>query len=224
MKIPKLTLVTTNLLLLLPLVAGLILWNQIPDRVATHFDINGQPNGWSGRFVGIVGIPLILLFVQLLYQGVILIAMKVTTEKVKIIPIIAEIALWIMSVFLLLAEGMVLFSALGNSSVATMCSSVSKIGLYWPMIVGAIFTVIGNYLPKCRQNPWIGIKVPWTLADKDNWAYTHRLGGWIWTVGGLLVILFAFLEWTWVWITVEGLMVLIPIVASYLYSRRKRAK
>lgn len=217
MKIPKLTLVATNLLILLPIAAGLILWDQIPDRVPIHFDINGHPNGWGGKFFGIIGIPLILLAVQLLYQVTILITTKLASEKVKLSPMITEIALWLMPVILLLAEGAVLFSALGNSGAA-------EIGRYVCLIPGAVITVVGNYLPKCRQNPYVGIKVPWTLADKDNWAYTHRVGGWVWTIGGLLGMLFTFLDWIVALVSVIALAVIIPIIASYLYSRRKRAK
>lgn len=51
-------------------------------------------------------------------------------------------------------------------------------------IVGLLFILIGNYMPKCKQNYTTGIKVPWTLHSQENWNRTHRLAGWVWIIGG----------------------------------------
>ena len=217
MKISKLTLVTTNLLLLLPLVAGLILWNQIPDRVPIHFDIHGHPDGWGEKAFAIIGFPLMMLVIQLMTQGIIVSAMKSDKRTKGLNSKIIEVPLWVISAVLMVAEGAVLFAAMGKSVEGV-------VGIVLPMLLGAMFVAIGNYLPKCKQNNIVGIRIPWTLADEDNWVYTHRLGGWSWTIGGLLMMLFAFLKWIVGLIVVFVLMNLIPIVASYLYSRRKRAK
>ena len=61
------------------------------------------------------------------------------------------------------------------------------------MIVGIVFVVSGNYLPKSRQNYTIGIKLPWTLADVDNWNKTHRLAGALWIAAGIFVLVRPFL-------------------------------
>jgi uncharacterized membrane protein len=56
------------------------------------------------------------------------------------------------------------------------------------LLMGAMFVVIGNYLPKCKQNHTIGIRVKWTLEDEENWNATHRVGGRIWVAGGVLLL------------------------------------
>ena len=58
-------------------------------------------------------------------------------------------------------------------------------------LIGVLFIFIGNYLPKLRQNYTVGIKLPWTLADEDNWARTHRLGGKLFVACGLLTLVIA---------------------------------
>ena len=52
-----------------------------------------------------------------------------------------------------------------------------------------MYIVVGNYLPKCRQNYTVGIKVPWTLNSEENWDRTHRFSGKLWIIGGLVLVI-----------------------------------
>lgn len=58
-----------------------------------------------------------------------------------------------------------------------------------PASLGLLFLVIGNYMPKMKQNPTLGIRLPWTLANEENWNRTHRLGGKVWVAGSLVLLL-----------------------------------
>ena len=49
--------------------------------------------------------------------------------------------------------------------------------------------IIGNYLPKVKQNNTIGIRVVWTLQDEENWSATHRFSGKLWVASGVLCML-----------------------------------
>ncbi len=60
----KKTLIITSLLTLLPIVVGLLLWDRLPERFATHWGIDGQPDGWSSISIAVFGMPLIMLAVQ----------------------------------------------------------------------------------------------------------------------------------------------------------------
>lgn len=85
--------------------------------------------------------------------------------------------------------------------------------------------LMGNYLPKCKQNLTLGIKIKWTLESKENWSATHRFGGRVWVAGGLLLMLTMFIP-SW---TVQGVLMLVllliamlcPAVYSYGYYRRQ---
>ena len=88
-------------------------------------------------------------------------------------------------------------------------------------ILGGGFIIIGNYLPKIKQNYYLGIKLPWTYASEDIWNKTHRLGGKVWFVGGILLLLNAMLKIKYVEIVIFLAMILIPTVYSYLYSRKE---
>jgi len=89
-----------------------------------------------------------------------------------------------------------------------------------PVLMGVLFVIIGNYLPKCKQNYTIGIKIPWTLNNEENWNKTHRFAGWLWTACGLLVILTGFIGGFWLFMIVTLLMVFAPIIYSYLLHRK----
>ena len=80
--------------------------------------------------------------------------------------------------------------------------------------------MVGNYLPKCRQNYTVGIKIPWTLHDEENWNHTHRMAGYLWIFGGLLMIANIFLKWDWLVFAVVMVAVVVPTIYSYLYYRK----
>lgn len=64
----KTTLILTTLISLFPMVIGLLLWNRMPDTIATHFGTNNVPNGWSSKTMAVIGIPLFLAALQSFYR------------------------------------------------------------------------------------------------------------------------------------------------------------
>lgn len=192
-----------------PMIIGLLLWNQLPDTIATHFDFQGTPNGWSSKGFAVFGLPLFLLGIHVLCAVV----TAADPRRQNIHDKLYRLVLWICPLISLLACCSVYLYALGTHVDVTTISGC---------LIGVLFIIIGNYLPKCRQNYTIGIKLPWTLASEDNWNHTHRLAGWLWIAGGvilLLGILFGFLR-SWILLPIVLVMVLIPTVYSYFYYRK----
>ena len=123
---------------------------------------------------------------------------------------------WIAPVISLFGSGSTYASALGQPL------RIDRLAL---LLLGIVFAIVGNYLPKCRQNYTIGIKIVWTLSDEENWNATHRLAGKLWMIGGLLLMLCAFLPGTvfpWMLPVVLGIMVGVPIIYSWWFSQRKK--
>jgi uncharacterized membrane protein len=90
-----------------------------------------------------------------------------------------------------------------------------------PVLMGVLFVVIGNYLPKTKQSYTMGIKLPWTLASEENWNRTHRLAGFLWVLGGIYFIVVSFIGWSVpAFVIPLAVMVLLPIVYSYLLYRK----
>ena len=125
------------------------------------------------------------------------------------------LVLWICPVMSLLIGSLVYATALGyNISVE----------IIMPLVLGAMFIIIGNYMPKCKQNYSIGIKVPWALESEDNWNKTHRFAGIIWVVGGVLVMATAFLGSFYVMLPITLIMAFAPMIYSYCYYKKNGSK
>ena len=93
------------------------------------------------------------------------------------------------------------------------------------LLIGLLFIIIGNYMPKCKQNYTIGIKVTWALANEEYWNATHRFGGKVWVIGGFLLMACAFLPEaviSWASILILPVIALLPVVYSYVYYRKQQ--
>ena len=80
---------------------------------------------------------------------------------------------------------------------------------------------IGNYMPKIRRNYTIGISLPWTLDNNDNWIRTHRLAGKMWVIGGVLLFVNAFIQIAvdLVVLLIFGIVIVVPMIYSYWLAR-----
>lgn len=94
------------------------------------------------------------------------------------------ISIWALPFASLLLVPITLFIALGASV------PIVTIGT---LLVGTLFVVMGNYLPKTRQNYVMGIKLPWTFSDTENWNKTNRLAGYVMMAGGMVVLIGGFI-------------------------------
>jgi uncharacterized membrane protein len=93
--------------------------------------------------------------------------------------------------------------------------------------VGVMFVLIGNVLPKSRPGFFVGIRTPWTITDTDNWIATHRLGGKLMMLAGIVMIiapLSPIPAGASVLLTIGAILVaaLVPIVYSWYFWHRKK--
>lgn len=206
----KWKMIVSSIIILLPIIAGLLLWNKLPERFETHWDFSGNADGWSSRGMAVFGLPLVLLAVQWICVFVTFQDPKNKNRNHKVMGLM----FWIVPVVSILGGVVIYLNALGIA-----CSS-SRIGFG---LLGALFIVIGNYMPKCSQNHTIGIKIPWTLASEANWNATHRLAGRLWMIGGVIMLAGIFLPMVhqpWLLAIVVAMMVAVPLVYSYLFYRK----
>lgn len=207
MKNYKKTLIFTGIITLMPIIAGLILWDQLPERMATHFASDGMANGWSHKGFVVFGLPIFLVVMQVLGMGVTLADPKKNNINEKLIDLI----LWLIPVISIVAHLHIYAFSLGYQA---------NVSTYITIFLGVVFIVIGNYLPKCRQNYTMGIKLPWTLDDEDNWNHTHRLAGYLWILCGFAMIVNAFTNYDWLMAVIIAVAGFVPTGYSYLYYRK----
>lgn len=210
----KKKLILTSIVILLPIIIGLILWNKLPDKLPTHWNAEGVVDGWSSKMFAVIGLPGFLFAIH----WVCVLASSADPKKQNIEGKVLNIVFWVCPIISVLGAGLIYGTALG------MEFKVDKIIL---ALVGIMFIVIGNYLPKYKQSYTVGIKLPWTLSDEDNWNRTHRLGGKLWVVCGLVVILSMFLPNKFmvaIFLSVVAVAVFVPSVYSYLIFREKEKR
>ena len=209
MKVSKKMLVLTTLVCLLPIAAGIILYPQLPEQMATHWGFDNEPNGWSSKAFAVFGLPGLIAALNLVLP----LALKADPKNANMSPVLFNVCLWIMPVVSVLCSAMTLGYALGYDV------DIAKV---IPVFIGVVFIVIGNYLPKTKQSYTMGIKLPWTLNSEENWNRTHRLGGFLWVLGGAAFIVLSIFRWwnLYVFFAILFVMVIVPSVYSYLLYRR----
>lgn len=206
----RLNLILSSLAILLPMAAGLIFRDRLPDILPRHWDIYGQPDGYSSKCFVIFVLPLIMLAAHWLCILVTAADRKNSDQNKKVYNMI----LWIMP---LLTNALAVFLYAVNSGREPSMSITL-------IVIALTFIIIGNYLPKCRQNYTIGIKVKWALANEENWNATHRFAGRVWVIGGIVLLLCALLPEKFAMAAMFAAIIslaVIPTVYSLLYYKKQ---
>ena len=205
LKANKKTLIITSIITILPIFVGLFFWNRLPDVMATHFGIDNTANGFSSKTFAVFGLPLFCLIIEW-------VAAFVTSHdprKKNISPKMFTLVLWIVPIISIFCAVIMYPANLGYELDITLFAEI---------FMGLLFVILGNFLPKARQNYTIGIKIPWTLDNENNWNRTHRLAGYLWMACGMFFIIMALIglgRTPWI-LGIFGLMVLIPCIYSYV--------
>ena len=207
----KKQLMISSIIILLPAFAGLIIWDKLPEYITTHWGMSGEANGWSGRVAAVFGLPLVMLAAHWLCIWSTARDPRNKDQSSKVFRMV----MWIFPLVSLIACGIIYAAALGCTVRIDMASRI---------FLGIMFVILGNYMPKCKQNFTIGIKVKWALRNEENWNKTHRLAGRLWVAGGvfLLATMFEPLEsFMYVYVAVILLLALVPMLYSYIYYRKQ---
>lgn len=203
----KKTLFITCAVILLPIIAGLLLWDRLPDRIPTHWGIGGEVDGWSGKGFAVFAMPLMMLGIQLLCFFVTASDPKRGNIRRKYLSMV----LWIIPVLSVMTSCI---------SYAVALGAQIRVEQVIPGFIGLMFVIIGNYMPKFQQSYTMGIRLPWTLSSEENWNRTHRFGGKIWALGGIGVLFCTLMGWGMASIVILAVVVIVPTVYSYVLYRK----
>jgi immunity protein, SdpI family len=160
----------------------LAVYDRLPDRVATHFGAHG-PDGWSSRAVAAWMIPAVALLVWALMRFLPLIDPH--RENYRPFRWAYDSVVFGVVTVMVVIHGTLLANALGWPV---------PVELVVAFMVGALITLIGAVLPYARPTWFFGIRTPWTLSSDEVWARTHRLGGRLVMVAGVLIMTLGFLR------------------------------
>jgi len=186
------------------------LYDLMPDPVPTHWNIRGEADGFTAKPWGAYITSLMTAGIYLLFLVLPLISPKgFRMENFAKVWDIIKVIFVVM---------MLLINIAASLSASGLPFSMEKM---IPILVGAMFILLGNYFGKVTKNYFVGIRTPWTLSNDEVWLHTHRLGGKLFVAGGFLLIIESLLVLPSVFPIVTILMVAgVPIVYSYVIYRR----
>ncbi|MCD8103799.1 MAG: SdpI family protein [Lachnospiraceae bacterium] len=200
----------TGAVTVLPMLVGVLFWSRLPERMPIHFGVSGEVDGYSSRTFAVLGLPLFLLAMHLFCSFVTLLDPRQKNISSKMLTLV----FWICPLVSWFCAVLVYSTALGIQMDVLKAVDI---------FMAVLFIALGNYMPKCRQNYTVGIKLPWTLADPENWNRTHRVGGWLFVLAGLFWLLDIFIGVIWIPLAATILAALIPCVYSLgLYLKKQK--
>jgi len=197
---------TTTIVVLLMIVAatlaGLLLWNRLPEQMASHWNINDQVDGYMSKFWGVFMMPLITLGMFVLF----LVIPSIDPLKANIAQFREAFNLFIvlMVAFMLYIYGLTLAWSLGYTGLRMSSSMLPAIGL--------LLIFIGFMLRQAKRNFFIGIRTPWTLSSDRVWNKTHQIGSTLFIVAGALAVIGSFFGGT-----TAFWMLMVPIFGSTIF-------
>jgi len=150
-------------------------WNRLPVRIPIHFGLDGRPDGWGGRFEGLVLLPLIAMGVYALLR----VAPRFDPGRANYADFAASYATIRLAVLALLG-------VVYGFMIQSYYDHAIQSSRWMPVLLGGLFVVLGNVMGKLRPNWLVGVRTPWTLSSKLSWNRTHRLAGWLMVSAGLV--------------------------------------
>lgn len=193
----------TSILILLPLLAGLLSWNKHASSIAFSVDLNFMTVDFSDKFMGVIVMPLAVLFFHLL------LAIQLSKSPSRkaigkmytlIICVDPLISIWISYIIYPYILGIKI-----DPSLLT------------DLLVGVFLITGGNYYPKIKRNGALGMKFPWTCANEENWNRTHHLAGILYMLLGMYTIMRRFIHLPDS-PAIIGIAILLVIIVSAGYS------
>ncbi len=207
---------TSLFLIVLALVSSWYFYNNLPERIPVHWNFAGQVDGYgSGKIQSIV-FPLLIVGMYILFLLIPYLDPK--KERYEQFSKIYHIFKNLFLALIIIIYFIVGLNGLGYNL---------PVGLIIPVLIGILFIIIGNYMGKIKMNWFMGIRTPWTLSSEEVWNKTHRFGGKMFILAGLLMVAEIFLPTSWklpVFIIMITILLLGTIGYSYFAYLQEKKK
>jgi uncharacterized membrane protein len=166
------------LLIIISIIASFYFYANFPERVPMHWNFSGQVDGWGSKTTGAFVLPIVILAMYVMFLLIPYLDPKKDRYEqfVKVYHLFKDYII----AFMVLVYFVTGLAGLGYNM---------PVGLIIPIGVGILFILIGNYMAKIKMNWFMGIRTPWTLSSEEVWNKTHRMGGKIFILGGILIML-----------------------------------
>ncbi len=189
------------ILILISFGLGIYFFPQMPDKMASHWNIKGEADGYMSKFWGLFLMPIILLGLFLLF---ILIP--------KIDPLKENIAKFRKHFDGFVVLIMVFLFYIYLLSIAWNLGKRFDMGQMMLPALSILFYYCGILVENAKRNWFIGIRTPWTLSSESVWEKTHKVGGKLFKIAGLIAFLGIFFP------NYVFYFILIPVLLFVFYT------
>ncbi|MBO3097061.1 SdpI family protein [Gelidibacter pelagius] len=200
-------------IVLLPFAYLAYIWNQLPEKVPVHWNSSGEIDRY-GEKIELLLIPILL---PLLVYVIFLVIPRIDPKKklnkmgnkLHTLKTLMTILMSILALF-------ILYSAKNQSFDNPN---------YMILLIGVLYIILGNFFKTIKHNYFIGIRTPWTLENERVWKETHKLGGKLWFIGGIIVVLSSLMldnkqNFT-LFLIITTILALVPVVYSYIRFKKE---
>lgn len=204
------------ILILIPTIFSIINWNSFPDKIPTHWGIDGEVNDYSGKWAVFLS-PLLATGIYLL----LIVLPKIDPRKRNYV--LFSGAYWVIRIALVL-----LMASIGMVTDLVSLGYKLNVGMIIELSVLGLLLIMGNQMGRIRPNYFVGVRTPWTLDSEEVWTKTHRLCGRIWVGTSVALAICAFIlpsKIVAILFTISILpMAVIPIVYSYVIHKKIKSE
>jgi uncharacterized membrane protein len=202
-----------TLIIVLTLAITVLAYPALPDRIPSHWNINGEVDGYSSALWGVLIVPLIM---------VALTALLLLLPRVD--PLRANYQkfrryydgfILVFAAFLFVIQLQILLSGLGYPVSPTVV---------YPIILGGLFIYLGFLIEHAEQNWFVGIRTPWTLSSEQVWKKTHARGGTLFKIAGVIAIAGVLFGRYSLWFVLVPVLVVAVYLVVYSYREFQREK
>ncbi|WP_426450776.1 SdpI family protein [Paenibacillus sp. S-38] len=194
-------------LLVLTVALSFLVYPYLPEQMAVHFRFDGTPDGFMTKAWALATPPLFMLLLM---------------AAALLVPVNPSDARTLSARTLVRETSIALLFGVHIAIILYGMGYTFDMAKYVTLLMGIVFLITGNYMPRFQPNYYVGIRTPWTLASEENWRRTHRTAGKIWFIGGLLMFVCLLLPegmtafgFLFILIAVIG----ITLVVSFYHSR-----
>lgn len=205
-----------NLFLIIALFVGSIwFYPALPAQIPTHWNLQGNIDSYQPKQYAVWFIPVLATVIWGLFQ----VLPKLDPNKHKYVQFEKE--------WRIIQTGMLLFFTYLHFVIFYLAINpgVKMMPLMF-IGFGSLLILLGNYMSKIRQNYFIGIKLPWTLASEENWNKTHRFASWCYVIAGIITLIQAVSPWQMPILVFASILfaTLLPSLYSFLFFKNATSK
>ncbi|MCZ7381728.1 MAG: DUF1648 domain-containing protein [Candidatus Methanoperedens sp.] len=188
-------------IIILSFAIGIYYYPQMPEKVASHWNAEGQVNGYMSKFWGLFLMPVISVGMLLLF--ILIPRIDPLKSNIQEFRKYYDGFVVLIMVFLFYLHLLTIFWNLGYTfNMITFLSPAFAILFYYS----------GILIENAKRNWFIGIRTPWTLSSDKVWDKTHKLGGKLFKVAGILALFAIFFE------SYAILVIVVPVIMVSIYT------